>query len=406
MLVGDVIQAIREATTDQPQTIVPPVLSSIAAATVAGGTVPLGAWYAVIAVVNQWGQTIASAEKTVTLTGGQNAIQLNYALPVGGEFINAYFGSSAGSESFYVQLPYTAATQTVSSFAAAVAAAPPGRNTAYNPDTDGDSFSAGTVFRWLNDALSIATQICGGLIDYCGVSTTMGNPMYVVPGKWYSIPTVWYDGYPLAPDKAGNIFRRNSITASVLSQVTTTLLTDRMMLEVWPQCARTAAATTLSGAMSATATSASLVNGSGFLLTNGMMKVDNEIMAYNGQFTNLIRGLGGTVAAAHAIAAPVSELNLFWNGWRTYQTQFTPGQSQNTALVPDEWKTMIPIYGLARVKLAEQDMSGYAALKRDFSDTLTAWFKANRVTTGPKQIGDVSNNLEVLPSLGGGWIVP
>jgi hypothetical protein len=58
------------------------------------------------------------------------------------------------------------------------------------------------------------------------------------------------------------------------------------------------------------------------------------------------------------------------------------------------------------VKLSEQNVQEYSALKKDFETSLTSWFKQNKVTTGPRQIGDASNNLEVIPSLGGGWVVP
>lgn len=405
MLVGDVVQAIREAITDQAQTLPAPV-SAAAVVSSVGSTLATGTYAVIVTQRNNWGETLGGTEVTALIVGANQGIQITSALFPTATTIRAYLtlpGGAAGSEVQFVEStvsPFTISTPPVN------AGTPPTRNTAYNPDMDGDSFSATTLFNWTNDALTLAATICGGLIDYSGVQTAVGQPMYIVSGKWVNIPDVWYDGYPLAPDKAGNIFRRNSITASVLSQVTTTLLSDRMMLEVWPQCARSGASTTLSANLSATATSASLTNGGGFLLTNGMMMVDSEMIAYNGQFKNLIRGLGGTVAVAHNSGATVVELNLFFHGWRQFTQNFQPGQALTSILIPDEWSPLMPIYGLARVKLAEQNISEYASLKKDFSDSLTAWFKSNKVTTGPKQVGEVSNNLEVIPSLGGGWIVP
>lgn len=405
MLVGDIIEAIREAITDQPQTLPAPT-AAFSVVTPASSTLTAGTYFLVVTQRNNWGETLASTESTGQVVGGGQGIQVTSALFPTATTIRAYLtlpGGAAGSESQFVESttsPFTISANPVN------AGTPPTRNTAYNPDTDGDSFSAATLFNWTNDALSLAATICGGLIDYCGVQTQAGQPMYIIPGKWISIPDIWYDGYPLAPDKAGNFFRRNAITASVLTQVATTLLSDRMMLEVWPQCARTGASTTLSAPMTAAATTASLTSGGGFLLTNGMMQVDSEVMAYNGQFKNLIRGLNGTTAVAHSSGAPVLELNLFFHGWRQFSQNFQPGQALTSIMIPDEWNPLMPIYGLARVKLAEQNISEYQALKKDFSDSLTAWFKMNKVTTGPKQVGEVSNNLEVIPSLGGGWIVP
>jgi hypothetical protein len=405
MLVGHIITGIRQAITDNPPTLPIPT-ASFSVVSPAGASLNNGTYYLVVTQRNPWGETLGGAESSAQNVGAGNGIQVTSTLLPGATTIRAYLtmvGGAAGSESQFVESttsPFTiSANPTNPGY-------PPSRNTAYNPDMDGDSFSAGTVFGWLNDALSLASQVCNGLIDYSGVQTQAGQPMYVVPGKWNMIPDVWYDGYPLAPDKAGNFFRRNSITANVLSQVTTTLLTDRMMLEVWPQPARAGASTTLSAAMTAVQTTASLVNGGGFLLTNGMMMVDSEIMAYNGQFNNLIRGLGGSLPAAHALGAPVVELNLFFHGWRNSVTDFQPGQSQSKILVPDEWRTALPIYGLARVRLAEQNTQEYSALKKDFVETLATYMMSNKITTGPKQLGDASNNLEVIPSLGGGWVVP
>ncbi len=221
---------------------------------------------------------------------------------------------------------------------------------------------------------------------------------------------MWYDGYPLAMDKRGNYFRRNYITASVLSSVATSLFTDRMMLEVWPQPSRTAAATTLASPMTATDTQAVLTSSVGFLLTNGFVQIGNEICSYAGisgnTLTNLIRGLSGTAAVAHATSAAVSELNLFFGGWRMYAPNFAPGQASSVIPVPVGWETMLPIYALARVKLAEQNTQEYKALKDDFAQMMSQWYRTNKVSTGPRQVGDVSNSLEVIPTLAGGWVVP
>lgn len=410
MLVGDVVQAIREAVTDQPQTLPAPT-ASFSVVTPASSTLTTGTYFLVVTQRNNWGETLGSAESTGQVVGAGNGIQVTSTLFPTATTIRAYLtlaGGAAGSESQFVESttsPFTISANPTN------AGAPPSRNTAYNPDTDGDSFSAASLFNWVNDCLTLASAICGGLIDYSGVQTHVGQPMYVINGKWEMIPDVWYDGYPLAPDKAGNFFRRNSITASVLSQVTTTLLTDRMMLEVWPQPARTGSSTTLSSGMTATQTTAPSVNIGGFLLTNGMIQVDSEIMAYNGQsantFNNLIRGLGGTTPVAHASGAPVLELNLFFHGWRSFTLNYQPGQSLSTVFIPDDWSPLLPIYGLARVKLSEQNVQEYSALKKDFETSLTSWFKQNRVTTGPRQIGDSNLVLETYGGgLGGGWVVP
>lgn len=409
MLVGDVIQKIRTAITDQPGKLPSPT-ASFSVVTPSASSLRAGTYYLVVTQRNQWGETLPTAESSVQTVSAGQAIQINSSLLPGAIALRAYltlFNGAAGSECQFVEgttSPLTIAADPTQ------AGNVPTRNSAYNPDSDGDSFSCATLYDWVNDALRLASQICGGLIDYGGVSTIVGNPSYVVPGQWKSISDIWYDGYPLAPDKVGNFFRRNSITASVLSQVATSIFTDKMALEVWPQPSRTAGATTLQSTIGAAATSLTAVSLSGFLLTNGMVQVEDEIMSYapmtGNTLNNLLRGLGGTTAAAHAAGAAVKELNLFFHGWRMYAPTFQPGNAQLTIPIPVGWEVYLQLFGLARAKLAEQNIQEYQALHAAAEKGFGDWYRTNRVTTGPRQIGDSSSQLEVIPALGGGWVVP
>ena len=413
MFVGDLVMGIREAITDMPPVLPAPNIASATAATIAGGSIPPGTYYLVATAVNPWGETSISNEVSVVVGGGQNAIILSVGFLFATSAINIYLGGAAGAENAYIQfmnigplVPFN-----VLSFTPLIAVPPPTRNSAYIPDASGDSFNAASVFRWINDGLKVASQICGGLIDYAGVSTVAGNPSYVVPGQWKTISDVWYDGYPLAPDKVGNYFRRNSITASVLSSVATSIFDNRMALEVWPQPARTAGSTTLAAPLSATASSLSAASLAQFLLTNGMAQIDNEIVAYAGMTSatlpNLIRGLGGSTAAAHASGAPVTELNLFFHGWRMYAPNFQPSQASLIIPIPVGWDALLVNYGLGCAKRAEQNMGDWQALYKMFKEEMGQWYRTNRITTGPKQVGEQSNTLEVIPgSTGISWVVP
>ena len=409
MQVGDSIVKTRTAITDLPGTLRAPT-ASYAITSPAGATLTNGTYFLMVTQRNQWGETLPTAESSGQVVGAGNAIQVTSALMPGATTIRAYLtlaNGTSGSEQQFVESstsPFTIAVNPAS------AGTPPTQSSAYNPDTDGDSFSCASLYDWINDALKIASQICGGLIDYAGVSTVAGQPIYLVPGQWKVISDVWYDGYPLAGDKVGNFFRRNSISASILSQVATSILDSRMSLEVWPQPVRTAASTTLNGGISATSSSLIATSGAGFLLTNGMVQVESEIMAYAGLNGNnipgLIRGLGGSTAAAHANGVAVNELNLFFHGWRNYAPVFQPGQSTLTVPVPVGWETLMILYGLARARLAEQNTQEYTTLYGQFKAELTAYFKTNKFYAGQRQLGDSSGQLEVIPNMGGGWVQP
>ena len=147
-----------------------------------------------------------------------------------------------------------------------------------------------------------------------------------------------------------------------------------------------------------------------FLLTNGFAKIGTEIVSYSGLvgnvLSNLQRGLGGTTPATQLAGSFVQELNLFWSGWREYSPNFKPGDSALTVPVPVGWETNLFEYGLARMKLAEQNVGDYSKLNESFKKQMSDWYRANKVTVGPRQTRDQTSGLEVLPNLRGGWVVP
>lgn len=310
ILVGDVIQSLRASVTDQPQVLNSPSTVTAGLVSVSGSTLPTGAYFLVATFRNPWGETLASEEISPALTVGANqGIQITAPnIPVGATIIRVYLtqpGGASGSEQQFVESPVVPFTISAPPSAAAP---PPSRNSCYLPDSDGDSFNAALMYQWFNDALKLSSKICGGLMDYGGVGSVSGVPMYNVPGQWDSITDTWYDGYPLAADKKGNFFRRNSITANVLSSVALSVLSDRLAIEVWPQPARTSAQTTLAVAMVASDTQAQVANISNFLLTNGFAQIGTEVCAYSQTsgaiLLNLFRGLSGTSPAQALLLPP------------------------------------------------------------------------------------------------------
>lgn len=408
MLVGDLVQDIREAITDQSQ-ILPATVATVTVVAANPSTLAQGTYACVVTQRNQYGETLNSGETVNLVVGPLQGLQIASPLQPGATTIRAYLtlpGGNPGTEQQYVESnvsPFTISTPPTNS------GVPPTQGRAYLPDTDGDAVSASTLFRWLNRGLELASQVAGGLLDYAGVSTVSGNPQYVVPGEWKRIASVWYDGYPLAFDDVGNYFRRNPITASVLASISVALFYDKMMVEIWPQPSRTAASTTLAQAFNVGDTQAVLTSAAGFLLTNGFAKIGAEIVAYNGiqgsTLKNLQRGLGGTVAATVPQGVFVNELNLFWNGWRMFAPNYQPGDSAKVLPIPVGWGSMLHEYALSRMKLAEQGLQESAALKESFIKGMSDWYRTNKQYTR-LQVGEQTNTLEVLPNFGGGFVVP
>jgi hypothetical protein len=411
VLVGDLIQAVREAITDQPQTLAIPTLTAVPTT---GGSFAPASYFLVATMFTPWGETLPSNEVNVALSGANNAFQVTVLGPLGllPSFvtkIRIYIGEAAGQETAYFDLPFvTANPQTVPALGSVQS--PPSRNSAYLPDTDGDAINASTMFRWLNDALKLASQVCGGLLDYSGVGSVSGAPQYIVPGQWKKIASLWYDGYPLAMDDNGNYFRRNAITASVLSSGAMSTFNNQMMIELWPQPSRTAAITTLAVPLLIGQLTATLASTAGFLLTNGFVNIAGEIMSYSGisgnTLNNLQRALSGTTQSVIPAGSIAQELNLFWSGWRVYNPNFQPGNSLSVIPVPIGWESILFEYGLGRMKLAEQNVGDYSKLTDSCIKKFSDWLRTNKVVVGPRQVGDQTSGLECLPNLGGGWVIP
>jgi len=419
MLVGDLIQACRESVTDQPPTLYPPNTANTAVVAQNGSPLVSGlSYYVKVTMLNAWGETLYNGELgPFTITGPNQGIQITAFGPINQPvIIRAYFGL-AGAENSYIQIPLAAnlvgppgVTFVIGDTTQVYGTGyPPTRNSAYLPDLDGDAINASSMFRWLCDALKLGSTVCGGLLDYGGVGSISGSPQYICPGIWKKIASLWYDGYPLAMDDNGNYFRRNNITASILSSVASSTLNNQMMIEFWPQPARTSAQTTLAAPLLIGATSATLTSLAGFLLSNGFVQIGTEIMSYSGflgnTLTNLQRGLGGTVQAVQAAGVPAIELNIFWSGWRMFNPTYAPGSSGVVVPAPLGWETVLFEFMLGRAKLAEQGVGDYTKLKDSCTKAFSDWYRQNRVTLGPRQIGDQSQGLEVLPNLGGGWVI-
>ena len=411
MLVGDLVQDVREAITDQSQVVNADILHILSATAVqdTNGALAPGTYFLVLTGTNQYGETTPSNEISVQVVAPNNAIDISWNGAYGVTGYRVYLGFSAGVEIAYLNAGSSSPYRVLANNTQWIPGSPPQRNSAYMPDTDGDAINAATLFRWINRGLELASQVAGGLLDYAGVSTVSGNPQYVVPGEWKRIASVWYDGYPLAFDDVGNYFRRNPITASVLASISVALFYDKMMVEIWPQPSRTAASTTLAAPFNVGDTQAVLTNAAGFLLTNGFAKIGAEIVAYNGKagntLKNLQRGLGGTVAATVPQGVFVNELNLFWQGWRMFAPTYQPGDSAKVLPIPVGWGSMLHEYALSRMKLAEQGLQESSALKESFIKGMSDWYRTNKQYTR-LQVGEQTNTLEVMPSFGGGWVVP
>jgi hypothetical protein len=279
------------------------------------------------------------------------------------------------------------------------------------PDSDGPTFGASTVFGWLNEGLKRLSRITGGLLDYAGVPTQAGNPLYSLPGEWLEITDVWYSGYWIQGGKRQDFFRRNTVTSQVLSGVAVSIFTDRQVIEVSYQPDRSAGVTATTGAIGANATSVPIANTGAFLLPFGFAMIGTEMVAYSslagGVMSGLIRGVGSSsVPQAWPSGTTVTELPLFFCGKRIFNVAYQPGQSSVVLTVPQGWVNILTRYMLAQAREAEQDGQNAQRLLKEFEDQGRQWLVSNKGVVKQVQVGEYNRTVTYATTVAGGLVLP
>lgn len=408
-LVGDVIVSTRVLIPDAPQVLPAPsgfisIQGSVASTTLLAGTYTIS-----LTIFTQWGESTATSLATVAVDATHGII-IAGNIPVGASKIRAYYG--IGTINQYQDITVTPTTIT----APGTAGVPPTTNRAYLPDTDGGYASAFTLYQWLNEGLDKATDISGGIQDYTGVSTTVGQPLYTLFNKWIKTVTGTYDGYLIFGGDKRSIFRRSPITAISAINVSVTLSPNNV-IEIYPQPNRTAAVLTSTGSpLTPSGTSVTFSINSGSLFTNFGMALlgGSEIVYYsanaNGNtLSNLVRGLGGTQPQNWPAGTTINELNLWFSGYRR-AVKHAVGDSAKTLLIPPGWESLLPRYIEARYRQSEHEWKVAADLMKSFETEIKTQQAAYKVLSGPVQIPDDYYSGIVNDTLGSGaggkWLVP
>lgn len=407
VLVGDLIQAAREAMPDRSGTL-PNATSTVAVSTPPSSTLPTGTYFVYVTQRNPWGETMGAESAQQTITAGQ-ALQITSPLMPGATTIRAYITNPGGVSGTETQFVESTSSPFLISAPPVNAGLPPNRNSAYNPDTDGNAVSCSVLYRWVNDGLKAISRLVGGILDYSGVGTQPGQPLYVCTGQWIDVSDVWYNGYWIKGGKRGDFFRRNTVTSSVLNNVACSVMDDRVILEVSYQPDRTAGVTTTTADMSNTATSVGITNTGFALLPFGFAQIGSEVVAYSslasGAMSGLIRRLSGTSAQAWPSGTTVKELNLFFCGKRILDPGYYPGQALIAIPFQAGLDVILTTYILSRYRDAEQDFKEAQARRQEFQQMAKDWVPTKAIEKGVQVGGDGSTYVYNW-TVAGGLVLP
>jgi hypothetical protein len=410
-LIGDMIFRTRAKIPDLPPTLPTPGSAAIVV-TSTGSTLPAGTYACVVTQRNPWGETIGAPEITGLVVGTNQGIQVASTLLPGAVAVRAYLTLANGAAGTEIQFTESTVSTFVISTPPTGYGPPPTRNSAYMMDSDGKAFSCAVLYDWMNEGLNKISRAVGGLLDYCGVPTVAGQPLYVLPGEWLEISDVWFEGYWVQGGKRGDFFRRNAVQTSVLSGVSVSIFSNQQVIEVSYQPDYTSIQTTTTAALSATATSIAIANTS-FLLPFGFAQIGTEFVAYaslaNGQMSGLIRGIGGSTAQAWPSGTVVNEMGLFWCGKRILPSNLlSPGMASLSLPVPQGWEGILPLYMLAQAKKNELDMKAAADLEKQCFEDAKNWMMANKGVVSQVQVNGYAQQRPSIfaPTIAGGVIIP
>jgi hypothetical protein len=415
-LVGDIIMDLRARIPDAPSILNAPIIVSATALLNNTGGAFLNQTVTLLATVtNQWGETTTSAEFTVPVVAPNNAVLLDIIFPSDSSFtgintVNIYYGlAGTGSESSVVSFP---PSSSIILSQLGTPSRPPNRPTAFLPDTDGNFIGAFTAYRLLNRALQEMVRIGGGIVDLTGVQSQINQSMYRLESPFYTFTNAWYDGYPMDIVPRNFMYLRNSAAgfSGILSYEQDG---PQSVIQVWPQSNRTGGSTQLAAAMDNQQNTFVTTSGSVGFLSIGLAMIDQEIVSFSfvpttNTFGGVTRGMGGTDAVAHAIGAPVTELNIRLSGYRLAKT-YEVGNAYQTIMVPQAWETPLVLHMLSQVRSMEQDDATAEKLLADFQSQADKIAKQSRLgRIKPRQIpvwGQNTSDARNVNGIGFGWLI-
>ena len=324
-------------------------------------------------------------------------------VPAGAVGMRVYFGLQAGLEAQYQDYDLIAnsvnagqtATMSISNLAISIGTTPPQYNSAYLPDSDGAFVPSSLMFNWLNNALSQMVVTLGGIDDISGVAWPSGAAWQVLQNRWIEIENMWWQGWWQVVGQQSYTWLVNPIQ-SIPGYYTPWSSAGQDIVGLWPQPGASFATTTLSAPMGLTdnvinIVPVTLANGQVFTMP-GLVQIEGEFMliSYQNntgtQIGGVIRGMSGTVAAAHDTGASLNQLIVMFTGKRL-PPQFLPGSAYALLQLPSGWDVPLDIFMLSKFREKEQEYAEAKRLMQEFKGQIEDLRSSRDAVPKLKQVG-------------------
>ena len=386
-LIGDVITRVRGIANDPCQTIPAPLAPTT---TIAGtGGIFSGNTFFIITYLTLWGESVGSPEFSYASLNNNTVGLSGLTPPYATKAIRVYFGFGSGMELQFLQYtvnPFT--TSLVVGFPTdpVMSGAPPYKASAWLPDTDGDLVDASTMYRWMNAGLEQLGRSAGGILDQTGAAPAAGTAEFLIPGYWLRITHTWHNGWLTIAENQSYTWLQGNVTG-IPGIVTLWRSSAQQVLGTWPQPSTDPATAILTAPMTAIDTMAQVNSGS--FTSPGLCLIDNEVISYSTSadttFAGMIRGVGGTLPAAHQSNTTVTQL-IFRLLGRRLPAIITLGMSGSQLDVPQGWDSVLDLYLLAQFKQTEQNLQEASALMQEF-EAKSIKLRDDQIPVEIKQIG-------------------
>lgn len=254
------------------------------------------------------------------------------------------------------------------------------------PDTDGDSFRASTLYRWLSGGIRELTRRSNWMVlDWTAVAQEPRQQIYSLDRRFINVDGVFCNQYRLTwMDELHSLYPSYSVAQPLW--YSWHHRSDHLELALWPAPDRTEPVTHLMSTIDPLSLQIDLSSTEGFL-PFGYVQIGDELLLYSDLLPPptppdpllpppapplpparrglrvVKRGMCGTPASYHFAGTVVTHLSLWCRGWRVPSLVT---RSTDCIELPLAFLTPLETYLLARVKEAEQDRQGAQSLMQEF----------------------------------------